>query len=233
VSALDALRAATPTRKAVTMCLDGALQAEWDAAVEAIDEAAKKDAEGGSLAGAMPATEAAFKHLDSLADKVSASEVTFLFAAERLSWGEYLRLQADHKPREGNVLDRIRGFNVETFYPALIRATCVSVSTADGEPEEVPADVWDTLLGDGDKPGSLNLKQVNNLVAGAEFVMNGETAVPPSARSLLKSRDFGASLAQPSPGESPRSGSADGSPRTSRKSSTKKTAPTPGGSAAT
>ena len=210
MSALDTLRAATPTRKSVTMCLDGALQAEWDAAVDAVNEAAKADASEGSLAGAMPATEAAFEHLDELADRVSADEVTFLFAAERLSWGEYLRMQAEHKPREGNLLDRLKGFNVETFYPVLVRATCASVSSAGGDEETVPDDVWDTLLGDGEKPGSLNLKQVNNLVAGAEFVMNGETAVPPSARSLLKSRDFGASLALPSPGTSPPSGSAVG-----------------------
>jgi hypothetical protein len=209
------------------MCLDGALQAEWDAAVEAIDDAARSDAQSESLALTMPASKAALEHLDGLAARVEANEVTFLFGAESLSWGEYLRMQADHKPREGNVLDRIRGFNVETFYPALVRATCVSVSSAGGEAESVPDDVWDTLLGDGDKPGSLNLKQVNNLIAGAEFVMNGETAVPPSARSLLKSRDFGASLAQPSPGESPPSGSKGGSRRTSPKSSTKKTAGSP------
>jgi hypothetical protein len=222
VSALDTLRAATPTRKAVTMCVDGALQAEWDQAVEALDEAARADANTASLA--MPASTAAFEHLDSLADRVAESEVTFTFAADRLAWGEYLRLQAEHKPREGNALDRLRGFNVETFYPALIRATCESVSTRDDEPEAVPDTTWDALLGDGEKPGRLNLKQVNNLVAGAEYVMNGETAVPPSARSLLKSRDFGASLAQPSPGTSAPSGSEGGSRRGSRKSSTKKKA---------
>ena len=232
MSALDTLRAATPTRKAVTMCLDGALQAEWDAAVAAVDDAAKQDASQGSLA--MPASQAAFEHLDELAARVEANEVTFLFAAERLSWGEYLRLQAEHKPREGNLLDRLKGFNVETFYPELVRATCVSVSSTEGEEETVPDDVWDSLLGDGEKPGSLNLKQVNNLIAGAEFVMNGETAVPPSARSLLKSRDFGASLAQPSPGPDPApSGGAGGSRRTSPRSSTTKKARTPESPAAT
>jgi hypothetical protein len=67
------------------------------------------------------------------------------------------------------MLDRIRGFNVETFYPALIRKTCVSVSAADGEPEKVPDDVWDVLLGDGKKRGSLNLKQVNKLIGAADW----------------------------------------------------------------
>jgi hypothetical protein len=231
VSALDVIRAATATRKAVTMCLDGALQAEWDKALEALDEAGRKDADSGSLA--LPASKAAIDHLDALRDQVVASEVTFVFAADRLSWSGYLRLQAEHSPREGNVLDKFRGFNVETFYPALIRATCATVSSADSEPETVPEDVWDVLLGDGDKPGSLNLKQVNNLISAADYVMNGETSVPPSARSLLKSQDFGASLAQPSPGESAPSDSAAGSRRTSRKSSTTKKATSSGSPAGT
>jgi hypothetical protein len=93
--------------------------------------------------------------------------------------------------------------------------------------------VWVTLLGEGDKRGSLNLNQVNKLIGGADYVMNGETAVPPSARSLLKSQDFGASLAQPDPGTSPPSDSAAGSRPTSPKSSTKKKARTPEGSGAT
>jgi hypothetical protein len=159
--------------------------------------------------------------------------VTFTFAADGLSWGEYLRLQADHPARDGNPLDRIRGFNVESFYPALIRKTCVTVSAAVAEPEKVPDDVWDTLLGAGDKRGSLNLNQINKLIGAADYVMNGETAVPPSARSLLKSQDFGASLAQPDPGTSPPSGSEAGSRPTSPKSSTKKKAPTKAGSGAT
>jgi hypothetical protein len=42
---------------------------------------------------------AAVDHLDSLRDRVLASEVTFTFAADGLSWGEYLRLQAEHPTR--------------------------------------------------------------------------------------------------------------------------------------
>lgn len=231
MSVLDTIRAATPTRKTVTMCLDGALQAEWDAAVEAVNEAARRDADNGSLA--MTESAAAFEALDAISEKFDAAAVTFTFSADRLGWGEYLRLQADHAPREGNVLDRVRGFNMETFYPALIRATCISVASADGEPEPMPDDAWDLLLGADGKAGRLNLKQVNNLADGANWVMNGESAVPPSARSLLKSRDFGASLAQPSPGTSPPSGSEDGSRPTSPKSSTTKKARTKGSQPAT
>jgi hypothetical protein len=136
VSVLDTIRAATPTRKDVTMCLDGALQAEWDKALADLDEAAQADGNSGSLA--LPAVTAAVDHLDSLRDRVQASEVTFTFAADSLSWGGYLRLQSEHPPREGNTLDRIRGFNVETFYPALIRKTCVSVSSVTASPRRSP-----------------------------------------------------------------------------------------------
>lgn len=228
MSVLDTIRAATPTRKAVTMCLDGALQAEWENVQEELNNV---DTSSDSLARS--AMDDIAGRMDEVRDRFLASAVTFTFAADGLSWGEYLRLQAEHAPRESNTLDRIRGFNVETFYPALIRATCVTVSAADGEPEAIPDDVWDTLLGASDKRGSLNLTQVNKLISGAEYVMNGETTVPPSARSLLESQDFGASLAQPSPGTSPRSGSKGGSRPTSPKSSTKKKAPTKAGSGAT
>jgi hypothetical protein len=202
------------------MCLDGALQAEWESVQE---ELSNVDTTHESLA--KTAVGEIADRMDQVRDRFLASAVTFTFAADGLSWGEYLRLQAEHAPREGNTLDRIRGFNVETFYPALIRKTCVSVSAPDGEPEDVPDDVWDTLLGDGDKRGSLNLTQVNKLISGADYVMNGETAVPPSARSLLTSQDFGASLVQPSPGqaEAP-SGSEGGKRPTSPSTSTTKKA---------
>jgi hypothetical protein len=226
VSAVDTLRAATPTRKTVTMCMDGALQAEWERATEELDEAARNDARS-SLAD-LPATTAVVDRLDEMRDRVQASEVTFLF--ERLGPWEDIALRADHPPREGNPVDRIRGFNIETFFPALVRASCVSVTGKDSpEPEAVPDDVWEALLGSPateDQParrGSLNTKQVNQLIAAAEYVNNGETTVPPSARSLLESQDFGASLAQPSPGTAlPRNGSAGGKRPTSPSTSTTK-----------
>jgi hypothetical protein len=199
------------------MCLDGALQAEWESVQE---ELSNVDTTHESLA--KTAVGEIADRMDQVRDRFLASAVTFTFAADGLSWGEYLRLQAEHAPREGNTLDRIRGFNVETFYPALIRKTCISVSAPDGEPESVPDDVWDTLLGDGEKRGSLNLTQVNKLISGADYVMNGETAVPPSARSLLKSQDFGASLALPDPGTSAPSGSEAGSQSGSPSTSTTK-----------
>jgi len=239
---LDTLRAASPSRKSVTMCVDGALQAEWDATKEELEDAGRADADSGSLA--LPALTEVVNRLDDLRERVVASEVTFLF--EKMPWTSKVALQAKHPPRSNNIVDRIRGFNTETFYPALIKGSCVSVTGKDGDvaageaaawsdvevlgPDgqpapEIPDEVWFGLLGrpgTEEEPataGSLNLGQVNRLVAAANQVNDGETTVPPSARSLLESQDFGASLAQPSPGKSPRSGSAGGSRRTSPKSS--------------
>lgn len=219
MSALDTIHASTGLSKTVALILNGALQAEWDKALEALDNVAAKEGDNGSLA--MPEVTAAIDQMDALRDRVKASEVTFLFDADGLPWTDYLKAQADHPPRESNILDRMRGFNTETFYPVLIRRTGVTVWSADSDPEPMTGDAWDRLLGvdaEGDRPaakGTLNVKQVSNLADAAFYVMNGESRVPPSARSLLPSQDFGASLAQPSPGTSPPSDSEAGSPSTS------------------
>ncbi|HEY1179555.1 MAG TPA: hypothetical protein VGF17_25655 [Phytomonospora sp.] len=233
---LDTLANGSPNQHSVTMCVDGALQAEWDATVNAIEDAAAADERAGSLA--MEHLTAAVAHLDEIRDKVAASEVTFLF--RQLPWPKRLTLQSEHPPRDGNLVDQVRGFNVETYLPALIKASCVSVTDAAGDTATtIPDPVWQGLLGgvhdNGDHvDGSLNFKQVNDLVQAATEVNDSETRIPTSARSLLKSQDFGASLAQPDPGTSPRSDSAAGSPRGSRKSSTtKKATPKRGRSAAT
>lgn len=214
MSVLDTLRHASPARKSVKMCVDGALQAEWDATLDELDHV-DLESNGGSLA--QPAVTAIAERLDALRDKFRASEVTFHF--EKMPWAQRLSLQADNPPRDGNTADQIRGFNAEAYYPALIKASVVSVVGVDGEEvTDIPDDVWDGLLGTPESAGSLNTGQVNTLIGLADSVNNGQTAVPPSARSLLESQDFGTSLAQPSPGPSPLDDSEDGNPPTSPKS---------------
>lgn len=215
MSVLDTLRAATPARKSVEMCVDGALQAEWDATVEELDQA--DEAGTGSLA--QPSVTEIVERLDALRERIAASKVKFYF--EKMPWAARLALQADHPPREGNPVDRIRGFNAETYYPALIKGSVAAVVGVDGEEvTEIPDDVWDSLL------GNLNTGQVNTLIGYADAANNGQTSVPPSARSLLESQDPGTSLAQPSPGTSPQSGSLAGNPSGSTTTSTTKKART-------
>lgn len=228
MSVLDTLKAATPSRRTVTVCLDSALQGEWDALVDQLQDAAKKDA----ASMAKENTGALVDQLDEIRERMAASEVTFVF--QQISWSKRVALQADNPPRDKNVVDRINGFNLETYYPALVRACCVEVQGADGDAvTEIPDEVWDSLLGNDGVGGSLNTGQFNTLIRTATAVNDGETSVPPSARSLLGSQDSGASLESPNPGASLPSGSADGNPPGSPKSSTTPKASTKARSVAT
>lgn len=225
---LATLSGATPHRRFVKICVDGAAQAEWDRLLAELDEAVDKDGKVGSLAAEN--TTAKLEQMEAVRERIAASEVGF--EVEQLDWTSRIALQADHPPRKDNLFDQVRGYNVETYQMAVVRASTVAVEDVNGDrATEVPEETWRSLLGHG-KPGdddhvkgALNAKDVDKLVRAAVDANDGETKVPPSARSLLVSQDSGASLAQPGPGTSPRSGSAGGSRRGSPKSSaTKKVA---------
>jgi len=237
---LDKLASASTGTKQVELILDAALDARWEELSRQLDTAYEADAKllvqdtGSADAGpqgpslALPSTTKVVDEMEEIRDRVIASTVTFWFAP--MDWRERIALQAEHPPQEGNLLDQTRGYNALTFVPALIRASCVRVVDQDGdESTDIPDATWDHLLGNPAanppvKP-TLTHRQVSKLFAAAQQTDDG-ARIPPSARSLLGIQDSGASLAQPSPGTSPRSGSAAGSRRTSRRSSTaKKAAP--------
>lgn len=219
MSVLDKLAQASTGTRDETLILDAALESEWERLSTQIDEAISQDS--GSLA--MPATTGIVTRMDEIREQVKASEVTFTFAP--MDWTERLNLQANHPPREGNLIDQLRGYDISVFIPALIRATCVKVVDASGdESTEIPDALWDHLLGNPEsdpvvKP-TLTHGQVARLFAAAQATDQGVSRVPPSARFLLGSQDSEASLAQPSPGMSPPDGSEGGNRPGSRKSST-------------
>lgn len=218
---LDKLDAASTARRKVSLILDAALEAEWRDLKDQLDQAATADVDTGSLA--MPATTKVVNAMEAIRERVAASEVTFHF--ESVDWRERVRLQAEHPPRKDNRVDAFRGYDVEAFTPAIIRKTCVGVTDNEGdEPTPIPDETWDRLLGtDGAKP-QLSLGQIDLLYAATTEVNEGLAAVPRSARFLLGSQASEASLAQPTPGTSPRSASKAGSRPTSRKSSATKKA---------
>jgi hypothetical protein len=223
---LDRLGTATAAQRTVELILDEALNAQWRGYQAQLAKAADSDVETGSLA--RPATTEISLKMDEIRDQVEASTITFAF--EKLDWRVRVRVQAEHPPREGNRLDNLRGYNIETYTPAIIRASCVSVTDTEGDTAtEIPDDLWDKLLGvpGSDVKADLGYAQVDQLYRAATEVNDTVTAVPPSARFLRGSQDSGASLAQPGPGTSPPSASAAGSRRGSRKSSsaTKKADP--------
>jgi hypothetical protein len=222
---LDTLDTASRTTRTETIILDADLARQWDELSQRLDQAAKSDTDKGSLA--LPETTRVVNEMDALRDRVLASQVTFTF--QQIDWDARVLMQAEHPPRAGNAADRIRGFNLSTFVPATIKACCVKVTDGTGdEATEIPDEKWDRLLGnpEADPPirPALAAGHVTKLFAAAQETNQGESRIPPSARFLLESQDSGASLAQPSPGRSPRSASKAGSPRGSQKSSATKKA---------
>lgn len=216
---LDTLAAASKARRDVELILDTALETQWEALRQELAVAADADVQGGSLA--MPATTEIVNRMEEIRERVEASEVTFTF--EQLGWAERLNLQAAHPPREKNRLDELRGCNLETFTPAVIRASCVGVREhGEDEPTAVPDETWETVL------PSLSYGQIDRLYIAATQVNDGLAKVPTSARFLLEMKDSGASLAQPGPGTSAPSASKAGSRRTSPKSRATKKAASPG-----
>jgi hypothetical protein len=220
VTVLDRLEGASKGHRSVDLILDADLEAEWQDLNNSLDEMLRRDEQAASLADPLPNTRAAIERMEELRDLVKASKVTFTF--EPLPWTDRLSLQAEHPPREGNLLDRANGYNVVTFIPEVIRRACVSVTDAAGDTAtEVPEATWVSLLGPLDPPAApkLTMVQINRLFAAADGQNTQALRVPSSARSLLESQAFGASLARPEPGTPPPSGSTDGNPPGSATSS--------------
>jgi hypothetical protein len=214
VSVLDTMKAASAARRQVTLCLDGALLAEYDELQKAFVQASFDDQRDNPKlpAGAAgPRALAVADRMDEVRARLQASEVAFTF--QRLDWKQRLELQAAHPPRDGNVRDAMEGANLEEYMPALIRASCASVKGDDGETvTDIPDDVWDATL------SQLQAGQFETLYQAAKNANDLAVSVPISARAFLTSQDLGASLTSPEPGMSPRNGSKGGSPRSRRKS---------------
>jgi hypothetical protein len=214
---LDTLATATAARTEVEMIIDKDLHAQWEALNTKLADAAAGSDATASLASAGQIID----EMEGLRDRVQASQVRFCFE-QMEAWTGYLELQADHPPREDKLVDRINGYNVETFPPALIRASCTAVIGSDGDEQPgdaVPDETWDNLF------RSFNSRQMNELYTAAKGVNDRTPSFPPSARSLLAGQDSGASLAQPSPGTSAPSDSKDGSRPTSPRSTTSRRTP--------
>jgi hypothetical protein len=222
VNVLDTMKAASAARRQVTLCLDGALLAEHDELQKALVQASFADQrEGYGDRNPGPRTLAAADAMDEISTQMAKSNVAFTF--QRLPWAQRLDLQAAHPPRDGNIEDAMEGANTETYMPALVRASCVSVKGADGiEETDIPDDVWDGLFCE------LTIGQFRDLFGSAKNANDQAVMAPISARALLTSQAFGASLTLPKPGMPPLNGSKGGNPRPRRKSSVTPKAGSPG-----
>jgi hypothetical protein len=125
-------------------------------------------------------------------------------------------LLVQHQPRSDNAVDKMLGYNPETYYRAVIRECCYELVSGDETAEPPDDDVWWSSLFD-----NLNAKQFDKLFSAA-WLLDGADAVPSSALDSSTSQPADESSKQPEPGESPRSGSTAGSRRKSRPTSTTK-----------
>ena len=222
---LDAIDAAVdnkqPLERSAKIILRADLNFEWRQLQASLDAAARQDELEGSLAKPFPNTERVVERMEEIRADVEASQVEFVFG--RLDWTKRLALQGEHPPREGNVLDLSRGFNLETFIPALIKAAFRRAVAADGTVDEsIDEARWAALLGPvEDGAPLLSVEQIQDLFHAADSQNTETLRVPPSARFLLETPASEASSSQPESGPaSPPSDSTAGNPPGSPSTST-------------
>lgn len=119
---LEQLRSKTTRpRTSRKLCMDGALQVEFEAAqarLEALSRESLKNPGGFAGAAEDPMTEAA-DEVASLIERMAESVEVFTF--EALPPKAFADLQLAHPPRK----DIREDWNQDTFVPALIAATCI------------------------------------------------------------------------------------------------------------
>lgn len=172
---VDALLAqARRPEKTVSLCLRGDLQAEFERLdvehAKAVSSATDSLAGNGALAIA--------QEMEALRDQMAESTLTVTLRA--LPRAEYSALVLAHPERRDEAgdpfpVDRDNGFNVETFYPALIRACVVD--------PELTETQWSTLLDE-----TLSDRQFDELAYAAVGVNRGPVSVPfsPAASRTLR-----------------------------------------------
>jgi hypothetical protein len=147
--AIEALKAAKLPEKVVPVCLDAsAIEAYREAEAEARRAAAD------SLGGKLDVPEA-------LAEAVEAATIRFtLRALPRRQWTDLLKA---HPPRKDHLDDRKVGYNEETFYEALVRASVADPVPTDKEWEQI-----DEVLVEGEWIRLVTAAQTLNL-AGSKL----------------------------------------------------------------
>lgn len=200
----------TRQTKRVTVCLLGDLVAEYDDLERQLVAARERDAQ--SFAGGEERK--VVERMNEIRAKMTAAEVTFEFTA--MPPMRPLEVLAEHRPREDNKADIALGYNQETYYPALIRQSCTSVTANDGTAAaagDISDEAWDAML------QGLGHRDFDQLV-GAAMEANGRTSVPFSHLASLLSTTSEAESKPPKRGTSRRSGSTVGNRKSSPSSST-------------
>lgn len=193
-----------------TVCLSGELAGEYADLERELVVARTRDDQ--SFAGGE--ARRVVERMDAIREQMAAAEVTFTFTA--LPPMKPLDLLMAHPPREDDKADKALGYNQETYYPALVKASCTKATARDGSTKaatDIPDDAWESML------GGLGHADFDALVAGA-MEANGRTTVPFSRLASQISQKSEAGSKPPRRGTSPRSGSRAGNPKRSQSSST-------------
>lgn len=126
-------------RRAVRLCTDLALYAEYDRAVAALDAAQKRD---GQTIHPSDETKAAADAVQDIEARMQAATLTFELEAQRRdAWEAF---EAAHLPREGNEADEQFSIDLSAL-DEVIADSVVAVTDSDGEAIEFAAEDWGPL----------------------------------------------------------------------------------------
>lgn len=166
----DKIRRATLAEATVSLCLNGALVAEFEQHEREL-QAAKRNASD-TLDGNAAVVEIA-ERMEALRERMTEdTEVFRLRALPRNRWRE---LVDQHQPRRGedgalDKRDAAIGVDVSTMFPALVRASVVS--------PVLDAEDWSALLGDESTDGVLTDAQFDALSGAAWRLNRSEVDIP-------------------------------------------------------
>jgi hypothetical protein len=188
----ELLKSAKLPERSVPVCLRGDLRAEYEEMQRQLKQARQQNAHSKEDGDTSQLTE----RIEAIQAEMQDSTYPFILRA--LPKPKWRRLVNEHQPRKGEndqvIESDSMGFNVDTFYPAAIRACTVD--------PVLDEDEWRELLGDTDgererreaeglpvEEGKLTDRQFSELGLAAFLLNAGEISVPFSPAGLVESPD--------------------------------------------
>lgn len=188
MSFAEALKTAKPAHRDISLCLNGELRAQWDKySSELLEAEAQLASEQENNSGRLSAPSEAKskiktleKLLIDLKPEIAKASITLRFTA--LPFVKWNELVIDNPPRDGDVADRMWGYNTLTFYPAAMRLTGSAVEA--GKTVEITEEQWEQLE-------EVLTDRMMDDVAGAINVLNRQegTSIPFSLADFEKTAD--------------------------------------------
>jgi hypothetical protein len=134
--------------KDVPICLKRSARSRWEVAQAELLEMTDLVEGTRDAKGVVQATQGRLAALADLKSRVRALEdemrdATVTFHLVGMPFPAYNAVLIDHPPREGNMVDRAVGYNVATFYPALVKACIASPVLSDEQWEKLVARLTD------------------------------------------------------------------------------------------